>query len=808
MTNTFTRQRVVASIIIFMICLPLFGFSQQGGKISGQVKTSDDKPLAYATVKFQNTRYATRVDEDGYFVLQAPEGTYSLSITYANYTVHEERVRIVANEKTTLQTIVVQSKSNQLREVIVSDIQTNKFARKETDDIARMPLANMANPQAYTVVTKELFQELGAVNYNSALSQAAGTLVMTGINDSGNDIYLRGFSAWRINRNGLPIDTRIASEIFSLEKIEILKGPSATLFGSQSTSYGGVVNNVTKKPFESFRGEVSYTTGSWGMNRLTADVNTPLNNDRTALARFNVLGSTENGFQDAGKITSMGFATSLLFKANSKTNVRFDAEVLQSNKPVSAFLRNTQNFTKYKSMDEVPLPYDRAFYSDDITTGRSNVTINAEVEHKLSENWTSRTSYLFNQSGDKNSVFIVPVVLNDEQIRRSYVNFDSFTLTYSTLQQNFNGSYLLGKLKNQIVIGGELSYNTSKSLAQEPWNTTYDVIDINAEYWKPMTLAQVDKTRAEQSIGSALDITKFSTISGYFSNVTNISDRLFVMLSARLNSYSEKPSTSYNPGTAADPTESYSETEGYDQVNVSPKFGLVYQPIKDQVSIYTNYSNSFTNLPSALGYENMQDFNAGKNPEIIEFKPEQANQFEAGVKLELLNKRVNATVSYYDITVSNRQRDLGGYAYIQDGKFNSKGIEVDFIANPAKGWNIILGYLYNDSKYIEAEPELIGTRPEWTAEHTANFWTSYKVLDGSYKGMGVGAGLKYVDKVTLAGSTFYVPAYTVANATAFYDQPKYRIGLTLNNITNERYWDYGAKPQKPFEFLANLAFKF
>ena len=55
---------------------------------------------------------------------------------------------------------------------------------------------------------------------------------------------------------------------------------------------------------------------------------------------------------------------------------------------------------------------------------------------------------------------------------------------------------------------------------------------------------------------------------------------------------------------------------------------------------------------------------------------------------------------------------------------------------------------------------------------------------------------------------FTIPAHTVFNATTFYDQAKYRIGVKLNNIGNIRYWDVYGKPQKPSELLVSLSFKF
>lgn len=803
-------RKIIFYTVLLVLTLVKTSYSQSSTSfLKGIVVTIDGKPLSYATVKLENTNFSTSVDQKGDFSIKAPIGDYLLIVTYANYTVHEQPITLVDNETLLIDTITIQSDSRNLREVIVSDIQKNKFAKKETEGPSRMPLGNLQNAQTYSVATKELFQELGALNYNTALAQTAGIVAQTGINDNGNTIYLRGFPLYRLNRNGLPIDTRIQTEIFNLEKIEVIKGPSATLFGAQASSYGGVVNNVTKKPFESFRGDISYTTGAWGLNRITTDINTPLNKDRTALARINILGSTENGFQDAGKTTSVGIASSILFKANERTNVRFDAEVLQSQKPLRSFIRNASRYQEYKSMKDLPLPYDRAFYSNDITTPRSNVSINAELEYKISDTWTSKTSYLFNQSGDKNSIFLVPTYVSDNELSRTYLNFDSYIITYNTLQQNFNGSYRIGNINNQILLGAEYSLFSNSIMAQEPWFTTYDIIDINAPYWQPMTHGEINRNRAVESIGSSHTESESYTISGYISNVTNFYDRIFLMLSARINNYNENTNKNFNPGTPANPVATYNEVPGYKQTNISPKIGLVYQIIKNQVSLYGNYANSFRNNRTQLGYTNIEDFNEGKPAELIKFEPETANQWEIGAKFEIMQKKINATISYFDISVANTVRPLGGNMSIQDGKTNSKGIELEVIGNPLKGLNIAIGYLYNDSKYIVAADNLIGKRPIWTPKNTANTWISYKFLDGNLKGIGAGVGMKHVGQVTFSGSNdFYIPANTVYNATTFYDQTKYRIALTLNNLTNEKYWDFGTKPQKPFEFLVNLSFKF
>ncbi len=807
----------IITVAFLLVTSYLNSFSQaQRPTISGKVLTSDGQPLAYASVLIKDTQYGTMAAADGSFEFYVPAGHHTIVVSYGGYVAAQQQLEVVSGRSVDVGILTVDAPSNRLREVVVSDIQRNKFARKETDGVARMPLANLENPQVYSVITKELVQELAAIDYNSALTQVPGVVVMNGVNDSGNDVFLRGFRATTSMRNGLASFPRTQSEIFNLERVEVLKGPSATLFGSTVTSYGGVVNNVTKKPFESFRGEVGYSTGSWGLNRLTLDLNTPLNKDHTALMRINAMGHTQNGFQDAGRQQGIAVAASLLFKPNDRTTVRFDADVYSPEKTLLAYVRNTQVLS-YGSMDQVPISHYRSLLSDDITTKRSNINITAELEYQMSDHWSSRTSYQHNTSGDRESIFFVPLYVNDNQIRRQFRIFDDYRLIYDNLQQNFTGDYQIGGVKNQLVVGLDFLANRTTDLSMNPTFQVYDVVGVTDEAWVPITRADIDKYRAQRSYGDTRNVTGFETYSAYFSNVTNLADRFFLMLSLRGDRYFEKDAYSFKPGAAetvdgdgntvpAVPP-SANTAKGYAQTAFSPKLGLVYQPIKDQLSIFASYLNSFRNMSSSMGISS--EGNLSEQPAITQWKPEQANQYEAGVKMELLDGKINSTISYYDIKVANRLREVLDGVSVQDGTQISKGIEWDFIANPTPGWNIILGYGYNDNEYVKDVDGTAGKRAAWTPEHIANVWTSYKILEGRAKGLGLGAGVNYVDKVYLdVDEKFAVPAYTLLNATVFYDQPKYRVGLKFNNLADKHYWDFFGKPQKPFEFLANLSFKF
>ena len=273
----------------------------------------------------------------------------------------------------------------------------------------------------------------------------------------------------------------------------------------------------------------------------------------------------------------------------------------------------------------------------------------------------------------------------------------------------------------------------------------------------------------------------------------NLTDNLNILTALRVDRFENKGGTEGG------------ELKPFSQTAFSPKFGVVYQPVKDKLSMFVNYQNGFNNKGTYVS-EN--------GP--LNAKPEQANQFEGGLKVDALNGKLSGTVSYYSIQVKDILR-AGEKAntQIQDGTQLSKGIEFDFIANPVSGLNLIAGFSYNDSKMEKADADVNGRRPATASSpYLANLWVSYRLPQSSIKGLGAGFGLNYASDNKILNSAsmgeFTLPAYTILGATIFYDQPKYRIGLKANNLTNERYYiGYTTmNPQKLRNFAASVSYKF
>ncbi len=289
-----------------------------------------------------------------------------------------------------------------------------------------------------------------------------------------------------------------------------------------------------------------------------------------------------------------------------------------------------------------------------------------------------------------------------------------------------------------------------------------------------------------------------NTYSAYAQDVLNITDRLLVMASVRWDDYDYKGQKSVITETT---------TGGYHQSTFSPKFGLVYEIVKDKVSLFGNYMNGFTNIAPVQ----QQDGSTSV------FKPEHANQWEGGIKADAFNGKLSGSISYYDIQVSDVVRsDAPAHPefQVQNGTQYSKGLEAQITANPFAGFNMIAGYAYNNSKYEKIDSTLDGFRPSSAGpKNMANVWLSYRVQKGVLQGLGFGLGGNYASKNEVINDIrdYYVlPAFTTLNASVSYDRKKYNISCKVDNLTNKMYWvGWGTTiPQMLRRFSANFTIKF
>src|SRR5690606_22820571 len=162
-------------------------------------------------------------------------------------------------ETTVVPDILLKENAQQLSEIIISDYQSVLSDIKRSEFVAKMPLKNLENPQVYNTVSSKLMEEQVVTNFDDALRNVPGIERLwesTGRGGDGAAYYaLRGFEAQATMVNGLPGLTNGSLDPANIERIEVIKGPSGTLYGSSLISYGGLINTVTKQPYQYFGGQ-------------------------------------------------------------------------------------------------------------------------------------------------------------------------------------------------------------------------------------------------------------------------------------------------------------------------------------------------------------------------------------------------------------------------------------------------------------------------------------------------------------------------------------------------------------------------
>ena len=782
------------------------------GSIKGNVKTKDGKPAEFVTVGIKGLKSA-QVDARGNYLLKDLEaGTYTLTASFIGLGVQQKQVTVIAGQTISVDFVLVES-NEQLEEVVVNGGSTNKFSVKKTTTAAKMPLGNLENPQIYTTIPKTLLTEQMVTEFSMSLKNSPGVYKIQGsrgINSDGASAYsMRGFRTEAALMDGLPSQTNGEVEPANIERVELIKGPSGTLYGGAVVSFGGLINIVTKKPVDTLGGELNYTTGSYGLNRVSADVYGPVNRDKKLLFRMNAAYQNQNSFQDAGFRKSIFAAPAFEYRVNEKLNMSLNASFYQmeGTSPSSIFLNRVRGFIA-TTPKELNYDWKRSFTSNDITMKNPTVNVRGQITYKISEQWTSQTIYSSNtrKSDGFYQYQFVRGAASDELLERN-ISLQNSVNTATDLQQNFMGDFKLFGLRNRMVAGIDYLNQTINN------NNSPNVVFDNTNAVTPdANYVKISRTAVEAKLAASTGLPtknsmKSNIYSAYASDVLNVTDRLMAMLSLRVDRFQ-------NRGTYNQATAKLLDSSSFTQTSVSPKLGLVYQVLKDKVSLFGNYMNGFSYVAPVTQPK-------GSNASGT-FKPQQANQFELGAKMNLFEGKLSFTASVYDIEVKDMTRseevNVAGTNYmitVQNGTQKSKGLELELIANPFEGLNIIAGYSYNDSKLVKSTVALEGRRPASAGPATLiNSWISYAIPHGDLKGLGLGTGINYIGEHKTSNSAitgvFTLPSYIMATATVFYDKPQYRLGVKVDNLADEKYFaGQGVlTAQMPRTIAASLTFKF
>lgn len=783
-------------LLYFSVC---FANDEYNGKIIGKVISSDGQPVAWVTISVKNTSLSAISDESGTFILKnIKPGTYTIIASYTGFE-QVEKIIEVSDEHTSEILFKIKSSAKQLNKVIVDGRRSENL---QPVTIGKLPVAPMDLPQSISVINQNVIKNQQSQRLSDVIKNVNGVYLSSTRGGVQETFAARGYRMSNDNmyKDGARVSASVMPEMSSLERVEILKGSAAILYGSVAP--GGIINMVTKKPGFDFGGDVSIRAGSYGLIKPTFDVYGPLS-DKIA---YRINGSYESGnsFRDEVNSKRYYINPSLLYNINRRTSLLIHADYLKSN--------FTPDFGTGSLDNTVIAQLPRnTFQGVSWQYNKINQTsATAQLKHKVNDSWSlnANASYdVYNR--DYYSTERIQAAPNGDWARP--LNRIESQDQYLSAQLNITGKFKTGILGHRLLGGIDADRDVTTNFAFDN-PKIYDTINI-LDHSK--FIARTDIPAASKILQTETPVNRAGT---YIQDLISISNKINFLAGIRW---------SVQKAEAVQTTDLKKDTtvkgNPKNDKAFSPRFGIVYK-IFTHTALFASYSNSFS-------------VNKGTDVFGNALAPSIIDQYEVGIKNDFINGALSVNIIAYKI-INNNLAQTAAFAAdgvtpnnntsLQEltGQTTSDGIELDISGHPAKGLNVIAGYSYNNMRYTKT-PDTKGSYVEGerlvgTPANTANGSVFYS-FDKKLKGFKIGTSLFYTgDRFAGWNNTkgqaqnysrlIPVSGFTTVDISAGYTYKNFSFLAKLSNVTNTYNFyiheNYSINPIAPREVIATVRYKF
>lgn len=637
-------------------------------------------------------------------------------------------------------------------------------------------------PQSIQVIPQQVLEDRQVQRVEDALENVSGVQQTLSSLNIATGFLIRGFDTTNIYRDGLrdPTNFISGSELANVDRIEVLKGPAAVLYGQGEL--GGLVNLVTKQPLTEPFYSVQGTVGNFNLYGGAIDLTGPLNESRTLLYRFNASAQRSDTFIDFSEIERYQIASVLTWRIGENTTLTFEGDYQDRRYPEVPGLPAVGTVL---SSPFGELPRERFLGEPDFNfRDIESLRIGYRFEHRFSENWLVRNSFKA-AFQSLESEFAFPLGLQDDN--------RTFEQLYATTNEpddrdvyafdtHVVGTFQTGSIQHQVVFGVNFDrYTVSRNI----FLAELAPIDIfNPVYGRTPgdIVRRIITNQRSESLGF------------YIQDQISLLENLKLVLGGRFDMVNQEQENLVSSTTSEQEDEAF-----------SPRVGIVYQPIQP-VSLYASFSRSFN--PATPG----TILASGAAAE-----PERGTQYEVGIKTEFLQGRLSSTLAFYELTRSNvlTPSPTDPFASVQTGEQRSRGVELDVAGEILLGWRVIASYAYTDAEITQDNEYGIGNRLINVPKNSASLWTTYEVQNGGLKGLGFGVGLRYVgEREGDLENSFTLPSYLRTDAAIFYKRNNFRAALNVNNLFDTEYFEaaqYGRAgifPGAPLTVIGTIGLEF
>jgi len=560
-------------------------------------------------------------------------------------------------------------------------------------------------------------------------------------------------------------------DVSGIERIEILKGPNAALFGRGEP--GGTVNIVTKRAdFTRAAASMAASIGSFGLFRAEGDLNIAAGG-RIAV-RLIGFAEQADSFRDTVGSERYGFTPSIALKLGQDTTLVYDLELARQKVPFDRGVVAPEGV-----LGLVPPSRFLGEPADGpIEAGATGHQL--QLEHRFSDAWSLLVGGSYRDTSLKGSSTEAELArarqklyVDGRSLSRQRRSRD-YQAEHSVLRAELAGDVAILGLRNRLLIGADYDrFENSQvflrfrppTVASAPSDQAANIIDVLNPVYGRFPLPNPGP------LTNRLDVQKAFGV--YLQDQISLTDSLQIRIGGRFDSF-ELSSTNRATGIA----------QSRSANRFSPQAGLVWQ-VGQSLAFYAAYGEGFRP-------------NIGADATGRLFDPETSRSVEAGVKFGLFDDALSGTIALFDLRKSNvLASDPANPGFsVPIGAAGSRGVEVDLAGRLPGDVDLLLSYAFIDA---EARADVLdpnfslqirsGDRLINVPRHSFNAQLSRAFSLGTTS-LTLGGGVQHVgERLGETATSFILPAYTLARLFASWTVAEgVELFATVHNLFDETHY--------------------
>lgn len=668
----------------------------------------------------------------------------------------------------------------------------------EAVSLSRTETPIMDLPRAVQVVAAPIIEDRQVTSVFQALENVSGVSKEGPFYDA---FLIRGFdNSSNSYRNFLKTIALIGTEDLAfVDHIEVAKGPSSETYGRVAP--GGLVNYVTKQPWDDAAFSFQQQIGSWGQLRSVADASGPVDKKQQIFYRGIFVFDQANSFvlyqhhRNFAEYGALTWRPNPRFTANLQVegyNQRMSGNGYYAQQiPVigNAPANLPWNWTANDPAQWTTFPETsvRGLYTADWSL---KVNDHLRVAQRFLYNrWHEAQNYIIDESFNASTGIMTR--------RPDYNPMDRSSISGNT---DVVSDFDTGRLHHTVLLGFDAYHWKQDDYGFNEGSVLHLIPDLNI--YNPaasiMTQTQIAALQTEfnATINNVLYRSNQLDLGLYFQDQIRLAGRVSFLIGGRYDNARDASSAVY--GTTA--TSCFPKCDGHlayqpTEKQLSPSAGLSIRLVK-QVSLFGSYSKSFSSSNTAIVYGL-----GAVDP------PQKARQYESGVKGTFLDGRIytSATVfRLFQYNLSESDPAHPGYSNLI-GQARSEGLEYDITGRVTRHLSLVANYTYDDASVVAANgvSRVDGRRLAQVPRHVGNIWARYDTAPGSIRGWMFGAGVYASgDFFGESSNAVLLPGYGRLDGMVGYRTStgivRWTAQLNAANILDKKYFLYG----DPFAYAA------